>query len=217
MRTITRRLILETTADQWSDADVNDMLNISAQNVQTRVMEVDPEAFNTWARINITKDERFYPMPTDALYETELAYTEDAANNEYQAMKLVDFFVLRDSAKANARLDSRRNESVNYEYARTGRFYYLGWKPSAAITDGLENIYVRALSMANDTDVLALVLPLHYAVCLDAALNLGIEGTELALPIQKKLDFYWGNIPKWYRKSAAGTQQISMNLGKAGW
>jgi len=211
----TRALLMEGTPDQWSDNDdLIPMLSVSAQEIQAKVMEVDDQAFNAWARIKVTKNERFYPLPTDALYEIETAYSATPATEDYTPLELRDFHQVRRPAQDRT---LSRSTQASMTYARTGRFLYLGWKPEADIADGLQLVYVQAVNWTLPTDTPKLVQPLHYAICLDCAINLGIEGAEKSEVAQVKLAWYYNNLTKWYRRSSAGTQTLQMDLGKAAW
>jgi hypothetical protein len=211
----TRALLMEGTADQWDDNDdLIPMLSVSAQEIQAKVMEVDDQAFNAWARIKITKNERYYPLPTDALYEIEAAYSAKPNEDDHTPLTLRDYFQLR--ASPQDRNLSRSTES-SMTYARTGRFIYLGWKPEADIANGLQLVYVQAVNWTIPTDTPKLVQPLHYAICLNCAINLGMEGGDRSEIAQTKLKWYYDNIPRWYRRSSAGVQALQMDLGKQAW
>jgi hypothetical protein len=211
----TRALLMEGTADQWDDNnDLIPMLSVSAQEIQARVMEVDDQAFNAWATIKVTKNQRYYPLPTDALYEIEASYSAKPTVDDYSPLTLMDYFKLRESP---ADRDLSRSTQASMTYARTGRFLYLGWKPEADITDGLQLAYVQAVNWTLPTDTPKLVQPLHYAICLNCAINVGIEAGEKSEMAQVKLKWYYDNIPRWYRRSSAGVQTIHLNLGKQAW
>ena len=210
MRTMLRRRLQEVTADQWADADLNEILDLALSEVQGHVLAVDVEGFLSRSQSNIVAGQTLYPKPDDLRYEVALK-SLDTSSGLYKRIQRRSLRDIQDRLESGTSL----SDTGGYEYAHFGAFFLLAPAPSASLAVGLEIDYVPNLSMALDSDAPALPTQLHYAVVLRAhSMALGETGEEIGQPLaeyQKLIQ----EIPSWYlRDQAAEPNYLSAALGK---
>ncbi|MFW9893800.1 MAG: hypothetical protein ACFFFO_16465 [Candidatus Thorarchaeota archaeon] len=189
-----------TTTDNWDQATINNFVNVGYQWMQERVLEVDSEAFLYIDTADIVKDQQFYAKPP-MHYEIELGYSDNPSTTDYLPLSLRTYGQLRDPSYVRGAATSSDLPDFENQFAHFGDYFYLGWKPSANVTDGLQLSYVPVLAMGSDSDVPELKPNLHYGIALAAAIfalgetpeDVGKLQTNLAMIIQK--------IPSWYRRT----------------
>src|SRR5688500_16498133 len=69
MRSMLRRRLQEATADQWSDANLNDLLEVALHLVQKEVMKVRGDAFMVEDSAALVANQEFYQLPSGFWYE----------------------------------------------------------------------------------------------------------------------------------------------------
>jgi hypothetical protein len=220
MRGILRRIVMEDTAEQWEDSDLNTLLDTALASFQEYVMLVDPEAFMEWQTANIVVDQRYYVKPASIHHEIELGYSSDPTTNAYIPMKREDYAKVREYESRVARGSDitleNQGTTITNNYASVGRYWYLGWSPDTAITDGLQTIFVPVLSMAADATVPPIHLNLHYGIVLEAAIMAFEETPEDTTRLERHRDRIVAKIPQYYRKSGSGQETLRVDLGHLG-
>jgi hypothetical protein len=186
MRTITRRLIQDVSGSEFTNVELNILQNEGLREIANIVLSIDPEAFVKWATADIEVGQRYYPRPPDLKWELEVARRSDA-NSEYVPLTQAQGFqwLRRQNTQTSRGGDvTGALQDVAGTYAMVGRFYYLGYNPSVAVPAGLQIAYVYTMTMADDNDVPALHIDLHYAASVQAAVlatNEAILGEQLGL------------------------------------
>jgi hypothetical protein len=196
-RSLLRRRINEVTADNWTDGDLNDILNIGIHQVQTAIHKVDPEAFVYIDRASIVANQEFYPKPEGLWYEMAVRLL-NSSTGKYERIEKRDYSYAEDLATSESTV-----------YSHVGRLLALRPIPSASLASGLELLYVPTLSVAVDTDIIPVHLALHNAVVQASQLLLLPETGEAYKDVQEAYDRTILLIPEYYRKSAGEPEQFS--------
>lgn len=200
MRSILRRRLQEETADQWDDSDLNELLNVGLQRMQSAIMKVDPLAFVAISTadtvIGATLSNQFYAYPPGFFYELSVelktSSTSDYAEIERKTHKDV--------------LSASSSSAQDPFYARIGRNFAVAPPLSAAVTAGLRVTFVDTLTMNDDADIPDIPKSLHIGIVLYAhyfTLPESGEG-EAQANVLKELSVVLAEIPLVYT-SAAGT------------
>lgn len=216
MRDMLRRILMEDSADNWTDTELNEILNLALQSWQDYVLAVDPDAFLQWDYADLTVDERYYPKPVGMRSEVELGYKGDTSWTDYKPLELYGYQSLRRGIVGTRResdTDPIPTEPSG-KYAHAGDFFFLGWNPAATVSEGLEVSYVPHLTMAVDSDVPDLAIGLHYGVVVEAAIMALDETPEPTEKLEKKRDRLVNKIGLYYRKSQASGDHIHPSFGK---
>lgn len=211
---------MEDTAEQWVDSELDTLLNVGLQNFQEYVMLIDPEAFMAWHTTNVIVSQRYYPKPVAIHHEIELGYSSDPTTNAYLPLKHEDFMKIREFESQVARGDdvslTGQGETQTNNYASVGRYWYLGWDPSVAVTAGLQSTHVPVLTMAADADVPDIHLNLHYGIVLESAIMAFEETPEDTTRLEKHRDRIVEKISEYYSKSLSTAPVMGIELGHLG-
>lgn len=205
-----QKLIQDTAAADWSVAELNEIINESMQSLQEFILMIDPEAFTVWQKRSIVANERHYLRPVDMIWDVEFGYSATPATLDYAPLERVPFQQLRSDSggRTYAAADGAGT------YAKTGNYYYLGWTPDAAITDGLQTIYTPWLAMDEDTDVPALSLGFHRMIKIDAAIKILQETPQDTSKMELERAEFMEKIKRYYRSSATTPDLLAPDLGK---
>lgn len=208
-RTMLRRRINETTADQWSDPVLNDILDIALQETQKALLAVDPEGVLYRSRIDIVASQALYKVPSNLLTLRRLKKLS-AVSGLYEGMNLCTY----DRAQSRTEL---ADTDETLEFARFGQFLWILPTPTANQTAGLELDFVPLLTWGDDTVAPDLPLNLHYAVVLRAAAVALGETSEDGSASLNEWTTICAQIPSWYRPMASGgaPDMIQVDVGKA--
>lgn len=205
-----RRLVHESEADQWTDVELNEVLNEAMQSIQELILMVDPEAFTVWQKRNIEANERYYLRPVDIIWDVELGFSATPGSTDYRPLRRVSFQELRSAGADRAYTEP----SDVATYAKTGNYYYLGWNPESNISEGLQDIYTPWLAMDEDEDVPPISLGFHRMIKIDAAIKILKETPDDTTELEKEREEFIAKINRYYRSSATTPDMISPDLGK---
>lgn len=207
LRTMVRRRLQEDVADQWSDSELNDLINVALQRMQTAIMRVHPEAFISIATANVvvgsTLQARFYSLPPGFWYETMLELL--GTDGEYAKLERKSY---REARAAD--------EGSDAFYARHGQYFVLAPAPAAAVTNGLRVTFVPTLSLSADTDVPAIPVGLHAGIVLWAHLFALPESGEAEAQesVRRDLKALTDEIPLVYLESASDPAYLVPDIQK---
>ena len=195
MRNLLRRRLHETTADNWTDADLNALLDSALALVQTRVMEVSEDAFMQIVTGPLVADNEWYPLPDGFWYELEVGIKSSATATTFTT-------IARGSFEGNR----NRNSTLDRMYEIKGRFITFQAAPDYSHTTGYQLLFVPTLSLGADDTVPALHQALHVAIPLLAhRLALG-ETEEATTEVEGVLKEILDRIPLYYRRGGEGRQ-----------
>ncbi|OFX02421.1 MAG: hypothetical protein A3E78_01960 [Alphaproteobacteria bacterium RIFCSPHIGHO2_12_FULL_63_12] len=197
-----RRRLQETTADQWTDSQLGDLLNYGLQQVQKYVLKVNPEAVIYVDTASIVADQELYAWPQGMLYEIELGKL-DSATGKYTVVPRADMHQLRG-----------REEGAELQYAHHGRYFLASPMPAESLAAGWQLLWVPTLEMATGSDVPPIIAPLHPA-CVVWAQKLALGETGEALEeLRKEIADIVGDTGEFYLKSASNPTPLSIDLDK---
>ena len=201
MRTVLRKRLQEVTADQWTDSDLDALLNQGLARMQTLIMKVHPDAFLYRDTRNIETTE-FYGWPAGTLFVVSVeTKTTGGTFKRRLPMKYVD------TLETPASSESPR-------YARVGDFCILSPTPTEVVVGGLRIWYVPTLTMAVDADVPKIVLPLHIGIVYWAQIFALGETREVVKAIKEELAAIIADIPMWYMVTGDANSTLDIDLGK---
>lgn len=201
MRTLLRRRINEVTADNWTDGDLNDVLNLGLHKVQQRISMVDPEAIVHIARAPIVLNEEFVAKPQGFWYEKDVRLL-DVSTGKYVSVQPLDYYLAKDVSTGDT------------VYSHVGRHFALHPIPDASVSAGLEILFVPTLDMAADTDVPDVNLGLHETVVKAAQLLLMPETGEPYKDLKEALEADLLEIPLHYRTTAGPAPLLNPQVPK---
>lgn len=217
MRRLLRRRLndvsTDTEAQFFTDAELNEALDMGASKIEKAVLAIDKTATMKITRQNVEANEPLYPKPAGVWSVLDVKLL-DPTSGEYRS--LGDPISIEDLEK----LSTVGNTTVRY--AHIGRWIQLGPVPSAAITNGLEWRTIFGVEIAdgedNDGQVYPFPTGLHNAVVLWAQLILtpefeaGVNTDE----IRKQLAEDLGDIPMYFSRTVGREVPFSLDLTKVG-
>jgi hypothetical protein len=163
MRTLLRRRIMEETADDWSDNDLNVILNTAYALIAKQVRKVDPEFLMHWEYRDTVAGTSWYEKPEGTRGMSSVGIKGSASDTDYTW--------LRRTSHRNARENTNTSEQV---YCIRGKYLGIFPAPTTSVTEGLEIIHAPTPTLSADTDVPEVEETLHTGiVCWAAMLTLG--------------------------------------------
>ena len=201
MRTRLRARIQEVVADQFQDTDLNELLNLALQFMQTAIMAVDPAAFIFTYQTDIIADEPFYPKPAGFSYEIALRLLDPTSGKYRKPLERTDYNRTFEDMQNDGSQSGADGSQV--EYAHYGVQFYLSPTPTISVPAGLQCECQTALVMAADTDVPDINLNLHMGIVYQAQILAMGETGEGSKEAADALALLVNRIPSWYQRSAA--------------
>jgi hypothetical protein len=207
MRTLLRRRRKDVAAINWTDSELNELLNEAAGYVQKEVMKVDPTAFLKITRQHIKADVDRYAKPQGIWSLLDVA-KKDTSTGRYVSLGTpVDFLTIRGLQASTGSTATR--------FALFGEEILIGPTPDSDLDDGLEWVWVSSATMSEDDDVLGLHIALHQAVVLRAEILLAPETaspdvTTLEKILAKELE----DIPTYYRRTVGAETPLMPGIDK---
>lgn len=191
MRALLRRRLQETVAHIWQDTDLDTLLALGLQEMQKKILAIDPDAFKYIDRADITKDLEFYEQPAGAITIYDVRVKSDATAL-YESL-----------GDPLPRHEAIGNTNDTQRWFRWDRYIGLSPIPSANKVQGLECEWGPTLAMSADSDVPTIKLPLHMGIVIWAEkFAIGDTG-ESSDGVDKDLAPYINAIPQMYQPHAA--------------
>lgn len=210
MRTLLRRRLQEPDEDQFTDSELNDLLNLALSRLQTVIMTYDPDAFLSMYRKDITLGQKLYETPADFMYVVTVEVL-DVPSSNYGQIRPMKYQDTLNTVLGTAPI----MPPVAQRYGRFGRKnLFLYPIPTATVADGLQVVYCPTLVMSDDDSVPDLPLVLHMAVVMRAQLYAMDETGDDAKAVQASLGEILAEIPRWYQRSADEPDTLDIDLGK---
>ena len=210
MRSRLRRRLNEDSPDNWTDDDLNELLGQGLIRLQTLIMRTEPQAFLTSCITDLVQGQSYYLKPGGMIYEVRVETKAAGVGATYAAIKRGDF----DDVANDALAQSGGQSTPQTRYAHFGKELFIGPAPSENVSGGLKVFFVPTLSMAVDTDVPQVVLPLHMGIVLYAHLFAIGETGEGRDQIREDLKEILADIPSYYRKTGAEPETIQPQVDK---
>ena len=157
MREITRRRLLEQSADRWDDADLNSLLNMALNRVQLGLMRIDPDRFIYKSTAPVVANDEYVELPSGFWNVKRVRFKSEAAG-DWKRIKPSTMKLLTE------RLEGGTADPSDTHYVVLSKWILLTPTPSVSVNPGLELLWVPTLTMAADADVPDIPLLSHMAV-----------------------------------------------------
>ena len=203
-RRFARRRLQERTADNWSDAEINELNNEALHLVQKEIIKVSADEFFTIATADTVVGQEFYRVPDNFWYEFEIGYKASSSLSDWPVIEKGNYHALKTHVNGSAK------------YSRRGQYFSIRPIPSQAVTAGLRILYCASLSLdvgasevVRDANVIPVHPALHMAVPIGAALLARGETFDDSTEDGKMWVALIGDIPTFYH---AGGQAMQVHL-----
>ena len=146
MRTRLRRRLLEDVADRFNDVDdLNPFLDLGVQEVQKRLLAIEPEATKTRDGGDLVAGQDFYALPPDLWRLMKLETSADGVT--YSKV---------------TRITDRQADAGDVGFVLWSRSYVrLNPAPTANVVNGLRITHISGMRMPTDATVCPLPDDLH--------------------------------------------------------
>lgn len=185
IRSLLRRRLQETIADNWNDSTLNTFIDLAYALVLKQVRKVDPEAILFWDYRDTIAGTTWYEKPAGTRGPVEVGLKSLSTDTDWTPLKRLPYHLARDWT----------GDTV---YCHRGTYIGIFPPPTAAVTQGLQFLHAPTDTMAVDTDVPKVETTLHYAIVLWASLIAKGESPESDEKDAKELQRILGDIPQDY-------------------
>lgn len=188
IRGIVRRQLQDPgTGVQWTNTELDTLIEQAYMFIQTRVFAHDPNAHISWDTLDTVADQSEYALPaTFGIRRVGLKST--AADTVYEKLRRATYDDILESTSTEAR------------YAVMGQFIAIFPAPSSAVVDGIQLLHTPIMSMDSDDDVPVVKEPLHMAIVWMTVLLASDEDESRDVSqITGKLNSVLDSIPQWYQ------------------
>lgn len=138
--------LLRRVQDEWTVAELTEMLSQGALTVGNLVQAIDPNYFQRRRLQNVASGTRFYPCPPESK-TIHLVSLKNTTTGGYMPLEKKPRRIVQDRYSTSSGV-SQTQAVVWYRF---GRYIALDPIPSAAITDGLEILESYAPTMPADS------------------------------------------------------------------
>lgn len=190
LRTLLRRQLgdpaVGTSGVQWTDAELNTIIEQAYFLIQLKVFGYDRNAHLSWDTIDTVVDQSAYALPS-TFGIRRIGLKASASDTKYTKLKPASYEDIVDST------------STTRQYARMGQFIHIFPAPTVAVTDGIQLIHTPIMSMSADTDVPKVKEPLHIGIVwMGVVIASDEDETRDLTEIKAKLQDLIDSIPQWY-------------------
>lgn len=209
LRTILRRRVQEVTAEQWTNAELDELLNLAYGRVATHLLRYNPDAFISIYTKDLTSGDQTYASPPGFLFPMQVRVKD--ADGQYRKAKRKKWADIR------KREEDATDTSDEVWYAQLGRnTIYISPSPTSNVAAGLELTFsgVPTIAVADDTAVPDLPLPLHIGLVYWAEIMAIGEGRESSASVREELNSLLADIPNWYMASGDEPDTLDIDLQK---
>lgn len=200
IRTLLRRRLNETVADNWDDSTLNTLIDLAYALILKQVRKVDPEAVLFWDYRNTVAGTIWYEKPAATRGPVEVGLKKTAADTDWAALVRKPYYIARDWTNAQQTV-----------YCHRGLYIGIFPAPTTSVTNGIQFIHAPTDTLAVDTDFPKVEQTLHYAIVLWAALIAKGESPESDVKDAQELQRIIGDIPQDYGSPDLG-QPVALNL-----
>jgi hypothetical protein len=199
IRTLVRRRLNETVADNWDDSTLNTIIDLAYALVLKQVRKVDPEALLFWDYRNTQAGISWYEKPAGTRGLAELGLKSFSTDTDWTALERRPYFLARDNTDATLPV-----------YCHRGTYIGIFPAPTVSVTNGIQFLHAPTDSFAADSDVCRLESTLSYAIVLWAVLIAKGESPEADTKDAAELQRIIGDIPQDYGSPDLG-QALSLS------
>lgn len=203
IRTILRRQVQDPAATQFSDQELNDIINLAYSTVQLVVYQHDQEAHIVWETIPVTAGTNWYPMP-DTFGLNQVRLKVNSTDTIWTVL----------TKKSLNDIETVLTTGPNYYYARRGQWIGIFPTPPTSISDGIQVLHAPIMQLTLDTDIPKIKSPLHIAILWLARLYAQDEDEAVDLTkVEARLNSLFNSIPSWYEVNSDAADRLAVDLG----
>jgi len=151
-RYVLRRRLQEDTPNHFANSDLDRLMVLGMQEIQKRVLIVQPESFKAEDRADLVAGQDFYEWPAGVFAVKKLATGNPT--DGYSRLSPISLLEAEGGAPGFVPWDQK--------------YFQLSPKPDASVVNGLQCIGVPTLTVYDDSEVLPLPISLHMAIVLAA-------------------------------------------------
>lgn len=203
LRNLLRRRLNDSSGDNWTDAELNDLLDEGLHLVQKEVMKFVPDAFMHIYQGPVTIADEFYPLPDGFWYELSVGIRANSGSTTFAVIERGNY----DRDRGNA-------AGTTPGYDIRGRFIVFMPRFSFNHLSGFEIQFVPTLSMSSDALAPDIHQGLHLAVVVQAQLIALGETIESPTPASDQLKRLIDDIPLFYQRGGEA-QQLRLDARQA--
>jgi hypothetical protein len=205
IRSLMRRRLNETVADNWDDDILNTFINIAYALILKEVRKVDPEAVLFWDYRDTVAGTNWYAKPSGTRGPVEVGLKKTAADTDWSPLIRRPYYQGRDYTNVD-----------DTGYCHRGQYIGIFPAPTASVTNGLQFIHAPTDTLSADTDVPKLEETLCYAIALRAVLIAKGESPEADVKEAAELKAIIDGIPGDYGSPDLGQPiGLSADVGDA--
>lgn len=144
LRAVLRRRLQEQLADNWTDSELDELINEAYVWVQLQFYQSNPDGLIHIDYTTLEVDKSFYPWARGFISVKEMGYLDSSDPLGYRDLGASREFWL-----------TRRQQSIPDEisWSNLGRHFSISPVPTETISNAIRKIWVGTLTLANDNDV----------------------------------------------------------------
>lgn len=142
-RTLLRKRIQEVVAVNWTDSELNVLLDLAAQDIQKRLLAKDAQYFGVVALADRIAEKTKTPLPGGFVQDLGLVEVRLTAGGAYVPV----------DKNTNLNIAASAPNSEGPEWTVFGRYLKVVPAVAVTITDGIRLSYVKAITMDDDSVV----------------------------------------------------------------
>lgn len=198
MRTLLRRYVKDTSATEWSDNELNEILNLAYAQVQTELQKSHSESHVILEHMDSELNTNWYPIPQSFSVQ-EVSLKPTSADTSWVKLDYKEYN------------DIRSVSSTKTYWTKRGQWIGIFPAPSETVTSGLELWHNSILQMADDDETPRMKLPLHIAIVYKAA-DIALGDTDESGALYKaRYEEVIAQLPLWYDRNLQGEKfQVSV-------
>jgi hypothetical protein len=189
MRTLLRRRLNDSSGDNWTNVELNELLNEGLHLIQKEVLKFLPDAFMHVYHGPVTIADEFYPLPDGFWYELSVGIRSSSSATTFGIV-----------TRGNYDRDRGNAAGTTPGYDIRGRFIVFMPRFSFDHASGFELQFVPTLSMSSDALAPEIHQGLHLGVVVQSQLIALGETIESPTPAAEQLKRIIDDIPLFYQR-----------------
>jgi hypothetical protein len=182
-----RRLQSVGPADNWTNSDLDELLNEAYVWVQLQFYQANPDGLIHIDYTTLEVGNNLYPWPRGFISLKEMGYLDTTDPFGYRDLGAArDFWV-------NRRQPARPAELSEVTWSNLGRHFALFPTPPATIVDAIQMIWIGTLTLANDNDVPEIPFN-HMSIAVRAQIMAYAEAGDDPKALKEELSDYMSGI-----------------------
>jgi hypothetical protein len=144
IRTLLRKRIQSAGTTQWSDSELNTLIDLSAQDLQKQLLLKNAQYFATIATSNWVADKTRIPLPG--------GYVQDLGVLEYKSGASAEYALATHNIHLNM-LAQQPEQGDTPEWTVLGRWLKIVPAPAVTVTNGIRFYFAKAITLDDDTAI----------------------------------------------------------------